>query len=116
MTAAELRAWAGNTANEMLARIKMSSSIVRPVLHTVAKTALIIGYRKGLDTARAAAASNEACCVCGAELLPPSDERPYCAPGCALRFHDEGFDREQFKPSSDVIATLAAEAEKAITP
>jgi hypothetical protein len=52
MTAVELRAWAGDTANDLLERIKLSSSIVRPVLHAVAKRALIVGFRKGVAEVR----------------------------------------------------------------
>ena len=116
MTAAELRAWAGDRANALLENVKLATSIVRPILHTVAKAALIMGYRKGFEVAREAAAANEACCVCGAQLHPLFHERPYCALGCALKFHDDGHDLEPFKASSEIIAALATEAEKAITP
>lgn len=60
------------------------------------------GIRAGLAKAAELAAENEACHVCGAELLPP-ETRPHCEDTCRAD------DDDSFTPTSERIRALLGE-------
>lgn len=57
--------------------------------------------RQALEEAAKVAAENEACHVCGCELLPP-DTRPHCEDRCG----DFDVDHDGFTPTSALIRAL----------